>query len=86
MSNGNKILKSKLMIAPSYMIIFNFSIPFSIGLGDVTPSRSLLKMKGDLVQNGYDKCDEYIKQLEDGSLTSTAGRSEEETLEDLILR
>ena len=29
-SNGNKILKSKLMTAPSYMIIFNFSFPFSI--------------------------------------------------------
>ena len=25
LSNGNKIFKSKLMIAPSYMIIFNFS-------------------------------------------------------------
>ena len=29
-SNGNKILKSKLMTAPSYKIIFNFSFPFSI--------------------------------------------------------
>ena len=43
-------------------------------------------MKGDLVQNGYDKCDDYIKQLEEGCLASTAGRSEEETLEDLILK
>ena len=59
---------------------------FSIGLGDVTPSKSLLKMKYDLVQNGYDKCDEYIKQLEEGTLTSTAGHSEEETLESLILK
>ena len=31
-SNGNKILKSKLMTAPSYMIIFNFSFPFSTEL------------------------------------------------------
>ena len=31
LSNGNKILKSKLMTAPSSMIIFNFSFPFSIG-------------------------------------------------------
>ena len=30
-SNGNKIFKSKLMTAPSCMIIFNFSFPFSIG-------------------------------------------------------
>ena len=29
-SNANKILKSKLMTTPSYMIIFNFSFPFSI--------------------------------------------------------
>ena len=59
---------------------------FSIGLGDVTPSKDLLKRKADLVQNGYDKCDEYIKQLEEGALSSTAGRTEEETLEDLILK
>ena len=30
LSNGNKILKSKLMTEPSYMIIFNFSFPFPI--------------------------------------------------------
>ena len=30
-SNANKILKSKLITAPSYMTIFNFSFPFSIG-------------------------------------------------------
>ena len=30
LSNGYKILKSKLMTAPSYMIIFNFSFLFSI--------------------------------------------------------
>ena len=59
---------------------------FSIGLGDVTPSKSLLKMKADLVQNGYDKCDGYIRQLEEGRLTSAAGRTEEETLEDHILK
>ncbi len=59
---------------------------FSIGIGDVTPSPSLLKMKQDLVQNGYDKCDDYIKQLESGSLQSTAGHSEDETLEALILK
>ena len=29
-SNGNKILKSKLMTTPSYVIIFNFPLPFSI--------------------------------------------------------
>ena len=29
-SNGNKILKSKMIAAPSITIIFNFSFPFSI--------------------------------------------------------
>ena len=29
-SNVNMILKSKLITAPSYMIVFNFSFPFSI--------------------------------------------------------
>ena len=51
---------------------------FSIGLGDVTPSKSLLKMKSDLVQNGYDKCDDLIRQLDEGLLASSAGHSEEE--------
>ena len=35
-SNGNKILKSKLMTVPSSMIIFNFSFPFSIANPNVT--------------------------------------------------
>ena len=35
-SNGNKILKSKLMTAPSYMVIFNFSFLFSIGCNPST--------------------------------------------------
>ena len=55
-----------------------------IGLGDVTPSESLKKMKGKLIQNGYDKCDEYIRQLKEGTLTSAAGQSEEETLEGIF--
>jgi len=43
---------------------------FSIGIGDVTPSASLLQKKLELVENGYNKCDEYIKQLADGKLQS----------------
>ena len=70
------------------VLVFSFLnlILFFVGLGDVTPSKELIKMKGDLVQNGYDKCDEYIQQLEDGKLASHAGSSEEETLENLILK
>ncbi|XP_023347954.1 DNA-directed RNA polymerase III subunit RPC1 [Eurytemora carolleeae] len=58
---------------------------FSIGIGDVTPSPSLLKLKQGLVSSGYDKCDGYIAQLESGTLPCSAGCSEEETLEANIL-
>ena len=73
------------MHSVSFYFFLNL-ILFFVGLGDVTPSKELIKMKGDLVQNGYDKCDEYIQQLEDGKLASHAGSSEEETLENLILK
>jgi len=58
---------------------------FSIGIGDVTPSSSLLKQKKGLVDSGYEKCDQYIRQLEEGTLPCQAGCSEEETLEANIL-
>jgi len=58
---------------------------FSIGIGDVTPSAGLLKLKKELVEAGYSKCDSYIKQLEAGTLPSSAGCSEEQTLEANIL-
>ena len=41
---------------------------FSIGIGDVTPSASLLRLKTDLVRAGYEKCDYYISQLKAGTL------------------
>ncbi|TRY75843.1 hypothetical protein TCAL_12658 [Tigriopus californicus] len=59
---------------------------FSIGIGDVTPSPHLLKKKQDLVDFGYNKCDDYIAQLAEGALPSQAGQSQEETLEALILK
>jgi len=58
---------------------------FSIGIGDVTPSGALLKQKQGLVQSGYHKCMEYIKQLQEGTLQCAAGCTEEETLEANIL-
>ena len=45
-----------------------------------------MKKKQDLVQYGYDKCSEYIKQLEEGALQSQPGQSAEESLESLILK
>ena len=65
------------------MILPCFVFP---GIGDVTPSSDLMRKKRDLVQYGYDKCSEYIKQLEEGALQSQPGLSMEESLEALILK
>jgi DNA-directed RNA polymerase III subunit RPC1 len=59
---------------------------FSIGIGDVTPSRDLLNTKLELVKSGYEKCDLFIEQLKEGTLPAQAGHSEAETLEALILK
>jgi len=58
---------------------------FSIGIGDVTPTVALEKNKKALVESGYEKCDQYIQKMEDGTLPCQAGCSEEETLEANIL-
>ncbi|XP_071036017.1 DNA-directed RNA polymerase III subunit RPC1 [Parasteatoda tepidariorum] len=58
---------------------------FSIGIGDVTPGIGLLKGKGELVQEGYAKCEEYIQSLKKGALDHLPGCSEEETLENKIM-
>ena len=53
-SNGNKILKSKLMTAPSYMIIFNFSFPFSIGSYLVRLSQRVIQVDNSaIILTGY---------------------------------
>jgi DNA-directed RNA polymerase III subunit RPC1 len=57
---------------------------FSIGIGDVTPSAGLLRAKQDLLDTGYAKCDEYIRQLAEGRLPCQAGCNEEESLEAVI--
>ena len=54
---------------------------FSIGIGDVTPGAGLLKAKQDLLDNGYQKCDEFIRDLEEGKLQTQPGCTAEETLE-----
>ncbi|KAL5018248.1 hypothetical protein ScPMuIL_003970 [Solemya velum] len=59
---------------------------FSIGIGDVTPGTGLIKAKEMLLDDGYTKCDGYIRDLENGKLQCQPGCSEEETLEAIILR
>lgn len=54
---------------------------FSIGIGDVTPGQGLLKAKQELLDAGYEKCDEYIEALKTGRLQQQPGCSAEETLE-----
>ncbi|XP_065889671.1 DNA-directed RNA polymerase III subunit RPC1-like [Dysidea avara] len=62
------------------------SYGFSIGLGDVTPSKELVMQKEELVKKGYDTCDGYIMQYEEGRLQTQPGCSAEETLEAVILK
>ncbi|XP_043285852.1 DNA-directed RNA polymerase III subunit RPC1 [Venturia canescens] len=59
---------------------------FSIGIGDVTPGQGLLRAKHELLDAGYTKCKEYIRQQEEGRLVLQPGCSEEETLETMILK
>lgn len=59
---------------------------FSIGLIDVTPGQNLMKKKQSLVKDGYEKCDGFIRQMQEGKLQLQPGFSAEETLEALILK
>ncbi|XP_005098920.1 DNA-directed RNA polymerase III subunit RPC1 [Aplysia californica] len=59
---------------------------FSIGIGDVTPGEGLIRKKQGLLKKGYDACDNYIRDLEDGRLQPQPGCTEEETLEAKILK
>ncbi|CAG9763244.1 unnamed protein product [Ceutorhynchus assimilis] len=59
---------------------------FSIGIGDVTPGEELVKRKNALLTDGYQKCQEYIRQTAQGKLQCQPGCSAEETLEAIILK
>jgi DNA-directed RNA polymerase III subunit RPC1 len=58
---------------------------FSIGIGDVMPSQGLLVDKSKLLENGYNKCDEFIDSMKMGRLKARPGLTEAATLESLIL-
>jgi DNA-directed RNA polymerase III subunit RPC1 len=59
---------------------------FSIGIGDVTPGENLIREKEKLVDNGYAKCDDYIRDFEEGRLQTQPGCTAEETVEAVILK
>lgn len=65
---------------------FLMNTGFSIGIGDVTPGEGLLKRKKKLLDDGYAKCDEYIKAMTEGKLQCQPGCTIEETLEAVILK
>ena len=70
------------------MKILNFeaNYGFSIGIGDVTPSKSLLGHKRQLLTDGYSVCDDLMKKHSQGLLQSSAGSTTDETLEALMLK
>ncbi|EMR61390.1 putative dna-directed rna polymerase iii subunit rpc1 protein [Eutypa lata UCREL1] len=57
---------------------------FSIGIGDVFPSKALTAQKQALVTEAYEKSDELIEQFNTRKLQKAAGCSMEETLENRI--
>ncbi|GBP32372.1 DNA-directed RNA polymerase III subunit RPC1 [Eumeta japonica] len=58
---------------------------FSFGIIDVTPGRKLIEAKNKLLESGYSKCDEYILEMEKGTLQCQPGCSMEQTLEAVML-
>ncbi|XP_047127085.1 DNA-directed RNA polymerase III subunit RPC1 isoform X1 [Hydra vulgaris] len=69
-------------ITPWFLMNFGFSI----GIGDVTPGQSLITAKETLLKAGYNKCDKFIEEYNNGMLQTQPGCSPEETLEAIILR
>lgn len=54
---------------------------FSIGVSDVTPGENLSRLKDQLVEAAYAKCDELIQLYSEGKLETQPGCNEEQTLE-----
>ena len=69
-------------ISPVFMSIRGMTL----GIGDVKPTTGVLCEKGKLLNEGYEKVDDYIEQFNTGRLKPAPGRSPRETLESLILR
>lgn len=59
---------------------------FLILLSLLLLGEALLKQKQKLLENGYAKCEEYIRQLAEGRLKTQPGCNPEESLEAVILK
>ena len=76
LSNGNKILKSKPMTAPSYMIIFNFSFLFSIVDEAINHTPTLIELfmlKGKIFKH-VGNLDEAVNCFDEAQSLDTADR------------
>ncbi|KOS19462.1 DNA-directed RNA polymerase III subunit RPC1 [Escovopsis weberi] len=54
---------------------------FSLGVGDVFPITELVKLRDQLVQDAYNKCDNLIETFKQGKLEKAPGCDMEQTLE-----
>ncbi|KEZ40633.1 DNA-directed RNA polymerase III subunit RPC1 [Scedosporium apiospermum] len=57
---------------------------FTIGIGDVFPTKELNEKKSELVQAAYRECDELIETFKNGKLQKATGCTMEQTLENAI--
>ncbi|XKL62278.1 hypothetical protein PGB90_002111 [Kerria lacca] len=83
---GKDIAANAMWRLSRMMSYFMTSKGFTIGLNDVLPGQSVLCTKEQLLYSGYNKCDDYIKQMEMEKLQCQPGCSIEETLEAVILK
>ncbi len=75
-----KFMSRLCRLAPDYLT----NRGFSLGISDVTPSHRVLCMKEELLDKGYAKCKNYIRQHKEGRLPVQTGTSAEDILEYLI--
>ncbi|EGC39460.1 RNA polymerase III, largest subunit [Dictyostelium purpureum] len=54
---------------------------FSIGIPDVQPAPDLDQRKRDIIETAYSKCDQFLKDFENGNLPVASGCSMEQTFE-----
>ena len=83
--NFGLIFKNRIIYSISnllyYYLITNFNAWFDLVLG-----KALLREKQNLLDKGYAKCDDYIRQLAEGRLKSQPGLDAEGSLEAVILK
>ena len=92
--DGLEIMDSLLVLSPSPSLSFPFPCPnfftfftffliplLPTGVTDVWPSDPLVEQKEQLVENGYNECVDFVRQLEDGTILPQPGFTREQTLE-----